>query len=90
MNAIATGANVRLIGLLNNTSYNSQEGICYGINENGWYVIQLKSEERILVKRENIQVIPRSKKTANESIGRKTSKMCHLKIKCKYQLKIID
>jgi hypothetical protein len=59
--AIAIGAHVRLFGLLNE-SYNSQEGIYYGENNNGRHIIQLdSSQKRILVKRENIQVIiPRS------------------------------
>ena len=82
--AIATGAHVRLFGLLKE-AYNSQEGICYGVNDNGRYIIQLNSStNRILVKRENIEVIPRSSyggldvftldpKTVKESIGRPSS-----------------
>jgi hypothetical protein len=58
MSAIATGARVCLFGLSNN-AYNSKEGVCYGVNENGRYIIQIDSQNRILVKRENIKVIPR-------------------------------
>jgi hypothetical protein len=59
MSAIANGAHVSLFNL-SNQAYNAQEGICYGINDNGRYIIQLNSKKRILVKRENIRVIPRS------------------------------
>ena len=59
MSAIATGAAVILFGLKAEV-YNSQEGICYGISENGRYIIELATKKRILVKRENIEVIPRS------------------------------
>ena len=59
MSAIATGAYVRLFGL-SNEAYNAQEGICYGINDKGRYIIELKAQKRFLVKRENIQIIPRS------------------------------
>ncbi len=57
--AIADGATVSLFGLLTN-EYNSQEGICHGVHENGRYIIELASKKRILVKRENIKVVPRS------------------------------
>ena len=82
--AIATGAHVRLFGLLK-TDYNSQGGVCDGVHENGRYIIRLdSSKKQILVKRENIQVIPRSsygavdgfavdKEAMVESIGRPPS-----------------
>ena len=83
MSAIATGAYVCLVGL-SNQAYNSQEGVCYGVNDNGRYIILLDSQKRILVKRENIQVIPRSSlgvfngfvmdsKKVKESLGRPSS-----------------
>jgi hypothetical protein len=59
MSAIDTGAHVSLFGL-SNTAYNGKKGVCYGINDNGRYIIQLDSKKRILVKRENIKIIPLS------------------------------
>lgn len=60
MSAIATGAKIRLFGLQNN-AFNGLDGVCHGISESGRYIIEVQSsKKRMLIKRENIDVIPRS------------------------------
>eukprot|EP00475_Leptophrys_vorax_P027071 TRINITY_DN3856_c0_g1_i1.p1 TRINITY_DN3856_c0_g1~~TRINITY_DN3856_c0_g1_i1.p1 ORF type:complete len:255 (-),score=53.39 TRINITY_DN3856_c0_g1_i1:162-926(-) len=64
---VANGARVRLCGL-SSGKYNGLEGICRGVAESGRYIIEIKGEnQRKLVKRDNLEVIPNKPKAQRHS-----------------------